>query len=484
MTVNKVAICPICGKRTWLRIVDGGYLSEYPIRIHCMNCHTLIKGTYTMEGGGSAKGLRLYNANAVACDATQAKTDEGTDYFIVRNADYIAEISGELPCQKVRAYDKKTMPESIVLRTDNQTSLLGRIEQLRRFTVNLAEWERKKSIAFQLLEDGRFEFLRIALGDRMGGFKFPCDSREKSLHCLQETVLQESETLFINPDQYHTILSLLNTLSKVSQDDLHSFTDRLGGIQSLIEVYQTAIEVFSRFMSVYPYLLPAETFMRYKNFDQQLGISTCSFTDIKTFYQDSYESLLSIIFVPICLDNILLRGSYLSFNPSVFSKLEKREKDVKAVEQQGRVFDDYEWFLSFDHGMKLSRLQRQEPIQSIVALPGNRYLRNGIGHNNIRYDGLSQIITAYDQKDPTKINLTLSLMSMAIDCLKLARSAVVLSEIALFIIRRECMDSSNHCIIHPRFYHDTGTYDVCPCGSGKKFKWCCKPFVDGLTVSR
>ena len=223
--------------------------------------------------------------------------------------------------------------------------------------------------------------------------------------------------------------------------------------------------------------------MRYRAFDHQLGISTCSFTDIKTFYQDSYESLLSLIIIPVCLDNILLRGSYLSFNPSVFSRVEKREKDVKAVKQQGRDFDDYEWFLSFDHGMKLSRLQRQETIQSIVALPGNRYLRNGIGHNNIRYDGLSQTITVYDQKNPTKINLELSLMSMAMDCLKLARSAVVLSEIVLFIVRRECTDS-NHCIIHPSFYHDTGTYDICPCGSGKKYKWCCKPFVDGLTTTR
>lgn len=46
MVVPKIAICPICGKKTYMRIEDGGYLKEYPIRFNCMNCRALIKGTY------------------------------------------------------------------------------------------------------------------------------------------------------------------------------------------------------------------------------------------------------------------------------------------------------------------------------------------------------------------------------------------------------------------------------------------------------
>ncbi len=288
--------------------------------------------------------------------------------------------------------------------------------------------------------------------------------------------------MFVNPGQMQSITKLLTTLSSITQQQLHAFVERLGGIQSLIVAYRKTVEVFSQFMSVYSNVLPAETFMQYidKESVEGLGIATCSFVDIKTFYQDSYETLLSLIIIPVCLDNILLRKDYLLFNQATFMGLKKRDKDIKEVEKQGKTFDDYEWFNAIDHGMKLSRLQQYENVQAIVDLPGNRFLRNGIGHNNIKYDGLSQIITAYDQKNPDLVKLQISLMDMAIDCIKLARSSVVLSEIILFIIRRECSNDCDHFIIGPRFYKNVGPYDECPCGSGKKYKWCCKKDIDTI----
>ena len=48
MIIPKIAICPICGKKTYLRVEDGGYLNEYPIRFNCANCRALIKGVYTI----------------------------------------------------------------------------------------------------------------------------------------------------------------------------------------------------------------------------------------------------------------------------------------------------------------------------------------------------------------------------------------------------------------------------------------------------
>ena len=48
MVVSKIAVCPICGKRTYLRIEDGSYLNEYPIRVNCINCKALLKGVYVM----------------------------------------------------------------------------------------------------------------------------------------------------------------------------------------------------------------------------------------------------------------------------------------------------------------------------------------------------------------------------------------------------------------------------------------------------
>ena len=482
MTINKVVVCPICKKQTWLRLLEGGYLNEYPVRIHCMNCRALMKGTYIMGGSTPVKGLQMLNAGVIECDVVVENQDDKGLTYIVRNADYIAEISGELPCPKVRIYDGKTMPSSMFLETEMHIDMLARIEQLKCFTRNLYEWKKKKSTAFQLLDEGSIEFLPIALENKIGEYKYKCDHDIKSLHSLQDIVLYETQNIFVNPDQTHSIKELLEALSSANEQQLHAFTERIGGIQSLIDAFRKTIEVFSCFMSIYANVLPAETYMQYKDKqdDNELGIATCSFTDIKTFYQDSYESLLSLIFIPVCLDNILLRGDYNLFNPSTFLNLVKRARDVKEIEKQGKTFDDYEWFLVLDHGMKIERLQRQECIQSIVDFPGNRLLRNGIGHNNIKYDGISQTITAYDKKDPSVVTLQISLMEMALECIRLARSSVILAEIVLFILRREYSDENNHFIIAPRFYSDTGPYDKCPCGSGLGYKWCCKKYVDSV----
>ena len=67
MVVPKVAVCPICGKKTYMRIEDGGYLKEYPVRFNCINCRALIKGTYNISMPGQ-KGLILYNAKVEECD--------------------------------------------------------------------------------------------------------------------------------------------------------------------------------------------------------------------------------------------------------------------------------------------------------------------------------------------------------------------------------------------------------------------------------
>lgn len=93
MVIPKVAICPICGKKTYLRIEDGGYLNEYPIRVHCANCRALIKGVYIMGSSFDENGLHMYNAKTEECDVDTVSNK-------ILNADYVVDISGELPCKK------------------------------------------------------------------------------------------------------------------------------------------------------------------------------------------------------------------------------------------------------------------------------------------------------------------------------------------------------------------------------------------------
>lgn len=91
MVINKVIICPICGKKTYLRIQNGGYLNEYPIRINCINCRALLKGRFVMGGTKKQLGLTMINADIEECDFNYSSPENNDlQSYVVRNADYVA----------------------------------------------------------------------------------------------------------------------------------------------------------------------------------------------------------------------------------------------------------------------------------------------------------------------------------------------------------------------------------------------------------
>lgn len=471
MIIPKIAICPICGKKTYLRIEDGSYLNEYPIRINCINCRTLIKGVYIMDSHSPYRGLHLINADVEECDVDAEKR-------IIKNADYVAEISGELPCKNVSVFDGKLIYSTPFLRTTQEVeSVVERKERLSYFAQNMADWKRTKSTAFQLLDDGSIEYIATALSNKMGEYHYECDNYLKSLHCLQEVILEETKYLFMDPEQDETITELIQVLSGIKVDKLDDFIEQLGGIQELILAYKKAVGVISGFMNIYPNILPAETYMRYKNKGQDnIGIATCSFSDIKSFYQDAYEALVSLMHIPVCMDNIINRDDYQKFE-TTYKDLFKKRRFVDLE-------DDYHKYLILDNGMKLNKLNHNEPLQEIIAIPANKFLRNGIGHNNVEYDGITQRITAYDLKNPSLVKYQGSLMDVAVDCLGLSKSAVILSEIILFALRRVFRSEGVHSIRHPRFYKQAQFNDKCPCGSGFKYKKCCRNEVEAVSRNR
>lgn len=467
MMVSKVIVCPICGKRTFLRIQDGGYLNEYPIRVNCYNCHALLKGTYIMNPNSPYRGLFMLNANIEECMMD-------SDTLTCKNADYVAEVSGELPCNYVKEY-KGGLPDSPFLKTvDYLDSVENHINRLKYFNTNMEDWKRKKSTAFQLLDDGSIEYIATALNNKMGEYSYECDHYLKSIHCLQEVVLEETKDLFLDPKQDDYVRKIIQEMSLIDGEILHQFAGRIGGVQGLIISYRKTIEVFSEFMTIYANLLPAETYMNFKTLDgANTCIATCSFTDIKTFYQDAYESLLSLMYIPVCLDNIIVRGDYQVFD-AIYD-------DVFCPKNRSR---DFSWYKKLDNGTRINKLNSSEKYQGLIEFPANRLLRNGIGHNNIKYDSITQTITAYDLKQPNKVNYQDSLMTVAIDCLGLAKSTVVFSEMILFMLRREFKREGIHSIMHPRFYKDVQPNDKCPCGSGIKYKKCCQRDVDLVKRSK
>ena len=475
---SKIVICPICGKKTLLRIQDGGYLNSYPIRVNCFYCHALLKGVYVIRNSFKQHGLIMFNADIeepdIECSVVSGVLTQD-DSIIIQNADYVAEISGELPCKHIMEY-KGGLPSPIFLNATDNLGSIGKVEERKKrltyFNDKISDWNRTKSTAFQLLDEGSIEFISIALNSRYAEYYYECDHYLKSLHCLQEIVLDESKYIFIEPDCDTYIIGLLEEIAKVDKEELHKFCVLLGGSEELLRSYRKAINVFSSFMGIYENVLPAETFMRFKSKStDDKCISTCSFSDIKSFYQDSYESLLSLLHIPVCFDNFVIRNDFQKFN-SCYDDTNRYRGVCKGVHS----FDDYR---KLDNGTRVNKMN-SEPYQKLVDIPANRLLRNGIGHNNIKYDGISQDVTAYDLKYPQKATTKTSLMEMAVDCIGLARSSVVFSELILFMLREEFRRENVTSITHPRFYDNIEPNMKCPCGSDKKYKKCCRNAFDIL----
>ena len=459
--ISKVIVCPICGKRTFLRIQNGGYLDEYPIRVNCFNCRALMKGTFIMNPSSPYRGLFMLNAEIEECDID-------SETITCKNADFVAEVSGELPCDIAKKY-QGGMPISPFIRSiDYIDSPEQQINRLRYFNSNMKEWKLKKNTAFQLLNDGSVNFIATALGNRMGEYHYECDHYLKAIHCLQEVMLEETKDLFIGSKQDDYVKRIIREMSQIDKAGLLNLSTSIGGVQGLLFAYRKVVEVFSNFMNIYSNLLPAETFMHYKTKSKtDICISTCSFSDIKSFYQDAYEALLSLLNIPVCIDNISLRGDHQTFSSN--------HNDVFCAPKKNR---DYKWYTGLDNGTRFNKLDVSEPFQQLIDFPANRFLRNGIGHNNVQYDSLTQEIKAFDLKNPGLIKYQGTLIDVAIECLGLARTAVIFSEIILFMMRREFKAQGVHTVIHPRFYNGIQLNDRCPCGSGLKYKTCCKRDIE------
>lgn len=465
MVINKIAVCPTCRRTTLLRIQDGGYLNSYPIRVNCMNCKTLIKGVYKM---GNQHGLTLYNAGIREVKQEEIIVNDNQIY--IKNVNYIAEICGELPCQAPQE-NKNELPISPFLRSTNYlNSVTDRIDRLKGFVPNLETWNKQKSIAFQLLSDGSIKYISTALNNKIGKYTYECDHYIKSLHCLQEIVLEETRHIFTNGDIEDSISNIIYRLSELDKTKVLEFINEINGTEELVYSYRRIIEVFTNFMDIYKYLLPAETYMYFTNKKiENSYISTCSFDDVKTFYQDAYESFASLIYIPVCLDNIEKRGDFNSFSETF--------KNVKKFYTGER---NLQWYKSLDNGTRINKIDLNEYYQNIINLPIKVKLRNAIGHNNFSYDGITQIVKAYNIKDKEKVEYEEDLMSIATDCLNLAKSSVVYSEIILFLLRTKFDSQGIHSIIHPSFYKKTHSYDKCPCGSGLIYKRCCEKTISKL----
>ena len=72
-------------------------------------------------------------------------------------------------------------------------------------------------------------------------------------------------------------------------------------------------------------------------------------------------------------------------------------------------------------------------------------------------------------------------MEIPVDCIGFAKSAVIMSDIILYMLRQEFRTEGIRNIIHLRLCKGVEPNGKCPCGSGAKYKKCCRNEVESIS---
>lgn len=450
MVHNYFIKCQVCGAITRIRL-QVGYLKEHPINVACRRCGTSINGMVFIEQ--ETPSLKYIFENA----------DEETK---PEKADYVVECSGEFPTLKpsIDNFDKNDIDNTFVLSPFMRFS--GRC-RYKEFTETISKlnrlqnhWAQYKRI-IDLYERGDRKYLLNEIWKILPQDQFRCRNDfeiSRAVHMIEVIYFIGTLRSDIISD-----LSLSNSVLKLPAAQMNSLIDFLNSHAgySLSELQAAVYKAYDEFMSIYPYLIPA-IFLQYcdeesVDFETE-GTTTSSFDTIKQFSLDAYETLGNLLVVPIALNNIKYRNDY---------------NKCAVVETQSKTLEDYIGFRK--KGRRYQYCVNSELYTKELKVIINSDLRNAIGHNDSKYDGITQEIIYYPAPGDRAKHGKSYLLEFENEAVHLFQAITVISEY-LYRLREFEMIKDGHVPLppstYPSLFKKVGRNEPCPCGSGLKFKRC------------
>lgn len=439
--------CQVCGSITRIRL-QVGWQEEHPIVVACRKCGISLNGKVKIRQDMLKIEFNFENAEIL----------EGKE-----SADYIVECSGEFPSKKLNidegefeispfirnqarmqennGYEKFTKSVSRLMQTAQNWPKYKRILDLAQIGNKEYLIQEVKKFIPEKLAPGKneLEILRAVHLVEIIGFITPLRSDVVSDSVISDSILK------LDFKQIKDLISYLNSYEGYKLNDLQSI------------IYKTMNE----FIEIYQYLIPVFAIQFYKGDSidyTEEGSTTSSFDLVKQFYLDVYEALGNLLILPVALNNIKFRGDF---------------KKVKSgLEIRADSLDDF---------FKLSKASRYhlcditEIYTEYLRVIVNSKLRNAIGHNDVKYDAISQQITYIpDAKNRSK-SRTEYLLEFENEALHLFQAILVIAEYLYKVKEFELIDKGHRPVTSNISSKKIkiGRNDVCPCGSGKKFKKCC-----------
>lgn len=452
MVYNEFIKCEVCGSVTRIRL-QVGWLEEHPIAVTCGKCGISLKGKVHIGQEEPGLSFEFENAEIVGGGPTSVP-------------DYVVECSGEFTTVK--------MCEGWVLQEDFITPFvrfqqkMGGFENYENFgrsmsalmrTANI--WPQYKRI-LQLYNGGNREYLVQEIKKLFPENFIMCRNELEIIRAVRMVEVQG----FLAPLK-PGIISLPeigSSILKLEKEAMEHVIDYFNSHDGyfLMQMQEQVNKLLGEFVTTFPYLVPAFAlqFCDDKTIDFVTeGTTTSTYSDVKQFYLDAYETLGNLLIIPAALDNIRYR------------------KDVNKFIDNDAGIVSLDKFISATKANRFHLYNSNEIYMRTLDVKYNQKLRNAIGHNDVEYDNITQSIIYIP--DPKKRNkkLTEYLLQFEMEALSMFQAVLVISE---YLYRLRELELINKGIVplHVEFLNKevrkVKIYpnEKCPCGSGMKYKHC------------
>lgn len=447
MVYNCFIRCQVCSKITRVRL-QVGWQTEHPVVITCGECGTSLSGQVTIGQESLGLGFKFNNATII---------NEG-DY-----EDFLVECSGEFPV--VKQCDAQNGERDVITPFIRVMSRMKDENSYERFCQSVSQlkqtaekWKDYKRILD--LFQSKSDYVVQEIKKIFEGEFFQCRDEYEILRAVHLIEVHG----FYSPLKREILdnMSISSDILKLDSAQLKKlieFMNSHDGYQ-IHEMQALIYKLYGDFIDIYQSLIPAIAIQYCKegstNFEEE-GSTTSTFDTVKQFYLDAYEALGNLLVIPVALNNIKYRGDFDKLAP---------------VEPKAVTMGD---FLGLTKAKRYHLCLETEIYTDFLKIIINPKLRNAIGHNDVDYNTTSQLITYIpNPRDRTKKE-TEYLLEFENEAVHLFQGILSISEYLYRLRQLELMVDGKSPVMTKMPIGNSkkiGRNESCPCGSGKKYKFC------------